>query len=74
MAPLESSDGALRSVCRVVAQLLHPDQVKPKEETDEMHQRLCKKLLSEEQPEKKVEKEVLAQRKEPAGCLSPLKS
>ena len=66
MAPLESSDGALQSVCRVVARLLHPEQAKP--ETDEMHQRLCKKLLSEEEAAKEVEKEAV-ERKEPVGCL-----
>lgn len=50
MAPLDSADGALRSMCRVVAKLLHPEQ--NSEESDLHHLQMCEKILHE-QPEQK---------------------
>eukprot|EP00438_Fugacium_kawagutii_P033736 Skav220016 [mRNA] locus=scaffold947:368487:369057:+ [translate_table: standard] len=44
MAPLDSADGALRSMCRVVAKLLHPEKSDDASEVTELSQ----KILNEE--------------------------
>ena len=51
MAPLDSADGALRSMCRVVAKLLHPEQ--NSEESDLHHLQMCEKILHDNPPEQK---------------------
>ena len=48
MAPLDSADGALRSMCRVVAKLLHPDP----EKSEELQVEFSQKVLSESSDER----------------------
>ena len=48
MAPLDTAaDGALRSMCRVVAQLLHPEQKEVEEPdlNDKLHLQVCQRIL-----------------------------
>lgn len=47
MAPLDT-DGALRSMCRVVAQLLHPDQKELEQSDHNDCLDVCQKLLQTE--------------------------
>lgn len=48
MAPLDSADEALRSMCRVVAKLLHPDS----EKSEELQVEFSQKVLSESSDER----------------------